>query len=404
MPVPTRIPSMSLKKLQVSMAVSEEANNVAIIFGVTGLVGREIAKSLISSGSSWKVYGIARNPEIQPIITMKSCNPYHFISCDLLNPLETHKKLSLLHDVTHVFWVTWASQFPLDSQETCEHNKTMMSNALNTIITVAKNLKHVSLQTGTKHYISLQPPFEQHQKLHYYHEESPRITSKIPNFYYALEDFLMEKLNGKVTWSVHRPGLLLGNSTRTFYNFMGSLCVYGTFCKHFKIPFIFGGTRKCWEEPYIDGSDSRLVAEQHIWAATKQATDCCRKGEAFNAINGSSFTWKEIWPILGKKFGAYVPEEEEEMVCEGFWYCREMGDEKKKKVWEEIVEKHGLVRTKMEDLANWGFLDALFRFPMKLLVSRDKVDGFGFVKRCNTLNCILYWIDCMRDQKLIPRL
>ncbi|KAI9091583.1 hypothetical protein K1719_028026 [Acacia pycnantha] len=402
--MPTTFPSM------VSTAVSEEANNVAIIFGVTGLVGREITKSLICSESSWKVYGIARNPERQPI-TMKSCNPYHFISCDLLNPLETQKKLSLLHDVTHVFWVTWASQFPLDSQQSYEQNKTMFSNALNTLIMVAKNLKHVSLQTGTKHYISLQPPFEHPLKkrlnFYYYHEEFPRIiTSKIPNFYYALEDLLTEKLNGKVCWSVHRPGLLLGNSTRSFYNFMGSLCVYGTFCKHLQIPFVFGGTRECWEEPYIDGSDSRLVAEQHIWAATKQATDCrYTKGEAFNAINGSSFTWKEIWPILGKKLGAHVPEEEEEMVCEGLWYCREMGgDERKKKVWEEIVEKHGLERTKMEDLANWGFLDALFRFPVKLLVSREKVDGFGFVKRCNTLNGMLYWIDCERDNKLIPRL
>ncbi|XP_054799867.1 (S)-8-oxocitronellyl enol synthase CYC2 [Prosopis cineraria] len=393
---------------RVPMGVSEGAKNVAIIFGVTGLAGREIARSLVSSESPWKVYGIARNPEIQPIITMKSCNPYNFISCDLLNPLETHKNLSPLHDVTHVFWVTWASQFPLDSQQCCEQNKTMMSNALNTIIMVAKNLKHVSLQTGTKHYISLQAPFEQNQKLHYYyHEQAPRIASKTPNFYYALEDLLMEKLNGnnKVFWSVHRPGLLLGSSTRSFYNFIGSLCVYGTFCKHLKIPFVFGGTRKCWEESYIDGSDSRLVAEQHIWAATKQDTACCRKGEAFNAINGSSFTWKEIWPILGKNLGAYVPEEEEEMIDEGFWYCREMGDEKKKKkLWEEIVEKHGLVKTKMEDLANWEFLDALFRFPVKLLVSRDKADGFGFVKRCNTLNCILYWIDCMREQKLIPRL
>lgn len=394
-----------MKNLQMSMAASEEANNVAIIFGVTGLVGREIARRLISSESSWKIYGIARNPEIpfstsSPLTMKKSSNLYHFISCDLLNPSETHKKLSSLHDVTHVFWVTWASQFPLDTHESREQNKTMMSNALNSILSVAKNLKHVSLQTGTKHYVSLQAPFHEEKKLQYYHEEFPRImTSKSLNFYYALEDLLMEKLNGKVSWSVHRPGLLLGSSVRSFYNFMGSLCVYGTLCKHLKLPFVFGGTRKCWEEAYIDGSDARLVAEQHIWAATKKDIVCSTKGQAFNAINGLHFTWKEIWPVLGKKFEVEVPEV---MFVEEFWYSIEMGDEKKKQVWEEIVVKNALVRTKMEDVANWEFLDALFRFPLKLLGSREKVDGHGFVARHKTLNSILYWIDCMRDERLIP--
>ncbi|KAF7833768.1 3-oxo-Delta(4,5)-steroid 5-beta-reductase [Senna tora] len=394
------------------MAASEEdaTNDVAIIFGVTGLVGREIARSLISSESSWKVYGIARNhPEIPPFSSptnKKTSNLYHFISCDLLNPSETHKKLSSLHDVTHVFWVTWASQYPLDTHESLEQNKTMMSNALNSILTIAKNLKHVSLQTGTKHYVSLQPPFhhddDEEKRLHfYYHEEFPRITSKTPSFYYALEDLLMEKLNGKVSWSVHRPGLLLGISNRSFYNFIGSLCVYGTFCKHLKVPFVFGGTRKCWEEAYIDGSDARLVAEQHIWASTRKEIVSSTKGHAFNAINGPIFTWKEIWPILGKKFEVEVVPEEM-MLMEDFWYSIEMGNEKKKQVWEEIVEKNGLVRTKMEDLANWEFLDALFRFPLKLLGSREKVDGLGFVGRCKTLNSILYWIDCMRDEKFIP--
>ncbi|KAK7289807.1 hypothetical protein RIF29_03767 [Crotalaria pallida] len=378
------------------MAPSEEStNNVAIIFGVTGLVGRELAKRLLLLESCWKVYGIARNPEIPPPNYLISPF-YHFISCNLLNPFETQKKLSCLHDVTHVFWVTWSSQFPSETQECCEQNRAMMSNALSSILSVAKNLKHVSLQTGTKHYVSLQGPFNE-EKLHcyYYHEEFPRI-SKVPNFYYALEDLLMEKLNGKVSWSVHRPGLLLGSSVRSFYNFMGSLCVYGSICKHLKLPFVFGGTRNCWEEAYIDGSDARLVADQHIWAATKHDV-LSTNGQAFNSINGPSFTWKEMWPAIGKKFGVQVPKD---MFVENFWFSKAMVE--KQQVWEEIVVENGLVQTRMENLANWEFLDALFRFPLKLLGSRDKVDELGFAARYKTLHSILYWIDCMRDEKLIP--
>ncbi|KAI4306616.1 hypothetical protein L6164_029877 [Bauhinia variegata] len=372
------------------MATAEETCSVAVIFGVTGLVGKELVRKLTSK--SWKVYGIARNPELTPTIK-SSC--YHFISCDLLNPLETQKKLSSLHDVTHLFWVTWASQFPLDSHESCEQNKAMMANALNSILSVAKNLKHVSLQTGTKHYVSLQPPFEEKEELHYYNEDCPRVT-RAHNFYYALEDLLMERLNGKVSWSVHRPGLLLGSSVRSFYNFMGSLCVYGSICKCLNLPFVFGGTRKCWEESYIDGSDARLVADQHIWAATESDT-VTTNGQAFNAINGPSFTWKEIWPALGEKFGVQVPDE---MFTENFWFSIAMAD--KKQVWEEMVEKNGLVQRKMEDLANWEFLDALFRYPSKLLGSREKVDRLGFVSRIKTVNSILYWIDCMKGEKVIP--
>jgi nucleoside-diphosphate-sugar epimerase len=374
------------------MAATKEKKSVAIIFGVTGLVGRELAKKLLLE-SSWKVYGIARNQDTLPNTLLSPS--YNFISCDLLNPLETQKKLSSLQDVTHVFWVTWASQFPLDTQESCDQNKAMMSNALDSLLSNAKNLKHVSLQTGTKHYVSLQAPFDEQKKLYYYNEEFARMSSGL-NFYYALEDLLIEKLNGKVYWSVHRPGLLFGNSIRSFYNFMGSLCVYGSICKKLKIPFVFGGTKECWEEPYIDGSDARLVADQHIWAATKSSI-VSTNGQAFNSINGPSFTWKEVWPIVGKKFGVQVPKE---MVVENFLYSKAMFD--KQQVWGEIVEENGLVKTKVENLANWEFLDALFRFPFKLMGSRDKVEEFGFGARYKTLNSILYWIDCMRDEKVIP--
>ncbi|KAJ0020426.1 hypothetical protein Pint_32555 [Pistacia integerrima] len=334
--------------------------NVAIIFGVTGLVGKELARRLIST-SKWKVYGVARNPEIKPI---QSCN-YHFISCDLLDPLEIQKKLSLLRDVTHVFWVTWATEFMFDAQACCIQNKGMMSNALNAILPRAKALKHVSLQTGMKHYVSLQGPFID-KEIRFYSEEYPRPRAT-QQFYYDLEDLLKEKLAGKVGWSVHRPGVLMGSSCRTFYNFMGSLCVYGS-----------------------------ILAEQHIWAATNEEVSST-DGQAFNAINGPRFTWKEIWPSLGLKFGLQVPQN---MFLEEFTFTKAMSD--KQQVWKEIVEKKGLIETEMEDLANWAFLDILFRCPVKMLGTRDKADRFGFKLKYNTLDSILYWIDSMRDEKLVP--
>lgn len=366
-----------------------EAQFVAVIFGATGLVGKELIKKLLSK-SGWKVYGVARKPE-----TKTTQNPnYHFISCDLLNPVETQEKLSSLQEVTHLFWVTWASQFPLGSQECCEQNKAMLSNALDAILPSTNSLKHFSLQTGAHHYVSLQGPSDG-KEVCYYREDSPRAAGEF-NFYYALEDLVKERLGGEVAWSVHRPGLIMGNSTRTVFNFMGSLCVYASICKHLDLPFVFGGTRECWEEMYIDGSDAGLVAEQHIWAATNEET-YSTDGQAFNAINGPGFIWKDIWPAIGLKFGLEAPKD---MFSPDFVFSRELSD--KAGVWEEIVEREGLVQTAMGDLANWCFLDMLFRCPAKMLGTREKVDRFGNVSTCDTSDSVTYWIDNMREEKLIP--
>ncbi|KAK3035444.1 hypothetical protein RJ639_032869 [Escallonia herrerae] len=369
----------------------KSTKKVAVVFGVTGLVGKELVNKLLSE-SKWKVYGISRKPDIKPIRTSN----YHCISCDLLNPSETERKLSFLHDVTHVFWVTWATQFPLDTYECSEQNKAMLSNALNSMLPKAKALKHVSLQTGMKHYVSIKGPSKVKED-RLYDENAPRATSG-HNFYYVLEDLLKERLTGKAAWSVHRPGLITGCSQRTTLNFIGTLCVYGTICKHLNLPFVFGGTKDCWEEMYLDASDARLVAEQHIWAATNDAIHKNSDGQAFNAINGPSFTWKEIWPAIGSKLGAVVTANG--MFSSDFMVSKAMAD--KGGVWKEIVMKEGLVVTEMEDLANWSFLDVLFRCPVKMLGTRYKADQLGFSTTYETLDSILYWIDAMRNEKLIP--
>lgn len=366
--------------------------NVAVIFGVTGLVGKEIARQLLMR-SSWKVYGVARRPGKIPI---RHPN-FHFISCDLLDAAETREKLCLVEDATHVFWVTWASGFLLDSPECCEQNRVMMANALDVVIPrAAATLKHVSLQTGTKHYISLTGPAEESdQGMRLYDECCPRVESG-HNFYYVLEDLLKERLAGKIAWSIHRPGLIMGSSHSTVFNFMGSLCVYGSICKRRNLPFVFGGDKDCWEEMRVDGSDARLVAGQHIWAASNDAI-YSTTGQALNSINGSSFTWKEIWPAIGLELGVTVPEN---AFSPDFTFSRAMAD--KGELWKDIVREEGLVETEMEDLANWGFMDALFRCPVKMLGTREKADRLGFTTRYNTLDSITYWIAAMREEKLIP--
>ncbi|XP_047312337.1 (S)-8-oxocitronellyl enol synthase CYC2 [Impatiens glandulifera] len=388
---------MTIDKCNGLLGSVQLMENVAIIFGVTGLVGKELAKKLLSE-PGWKVYGIARRPEAIPA-AVQNPKKYNFISCDLLNPTETHQKLNSHLDpqyVTHMFWVTWAGQHPLDTKECYEQNKAMMANALNAILPRAKSLKHFSLQTGTKHYVSLQAPFNS-KSPRFFSEDIHRARPVQYNFYYALEDLLREKLAGKVSWSVHRPGLIMGSSRRTLFNVMGTLCVYGTICKYLNMPFLFGGTRDCWEEMFIDGSDAQLVAKQHVWAATSDH-EYSGQGQAFNAINGESFSWKKAWPSIGMKFGVEVTRMEN--FSEEFTFAAAMAD--MGRVWKEIVKREGLVETEIGDLANWEFMDCLFRCPVKMLGTREKADRMGFRTRCDTTESILYWIEIMRKEKLIP--
>ncbi|KAI4368888.1 hypothetical protein MLD38_017395 [Melastoma candidum] len=375
-----------------------DGSPVAVVFGVTGLVGKELARRLVSF-PGWKVYGVARRPDVIAAFSLSyAASNYHFIPCDLLDPVETERKLSAIkEDVTHVFWITWANDFPLDGPKCCEQNRAMMRNALDPILRKSTSLKHFSLQTGMKHYVSLQSPFDvTEQGMQVYDEMCPRVNTG-RNFYYDMEDLLEEKLaNVKAGWSVHRPGLLIGSSRRTLYNAMGCLGVYGSICKHLNLPFVFGGSRESWKESCIDSSDAGLVAEQHIWAATDEKLGL-RKGEAYNAIDGTRFTWKEIWPALANKFGVEL---RGEAFVEDFWYSKEMDD--KKEAWREIVERKNLVQTEVEDLANWGFLDILFRCPAKMLGTRSKANKLGFTEERRAEYSILYWVDQMRHERLIP--
>ncbi|KAH6810522.1 Rossmann-fold superfamily protein [Perilla frutescens var. frutescens] len=372
-------------------AKNAKCTNVAVIFGVTGLVGKELAGRLLSRG--WKVYGVARRPDSSTAIINKH-QGYNFMSCDILDSREAQDKLSPINDVTHIFWVTWASQFPLDSPECYDQNKTMMANALIALLPKAERLRHVSLQTGVKHYVSLQELLD--KGVGCYDERSPRVIAG-HNFYYGLEDLLQEMLPlYKVAWSIHRPGFIIGSSRRTYYDLIGSICVYGTICKYLNLPFVFGGTKKCWEEMYIDTSDARLVADQQIFVATghEQAVE----GRAYNAINGEYYIWKEIWPAIGAKLGAEAPENG--AFSGDFVYSLAMGG--KEGVWKEIVAKEGLVVTEMKELANWDLLDQMFRCPAKMLCTRNKIDLIGFKSRYHVLDSIIYWIDVMRADKLIP--
>jgi len=364
--------------------------NVALVVGVTGIVGNSLAEILPladTPGGRWKVYGVARRP--RP--SWNADHPVEYIQCDITDPTDATTKLSVLTDVTHVFYVCWASR-PTEA-ENCEINGAMLRNVLTAVIPNAPNLRHVSIQTGGKHYVG---PFESFGKIKYheppYTEDMPRLDYH--NFYYTLEDVLFEETGKKegVSWSVHRPLLIFGFSPYSMMNIIGTICVYAAICKHEGVPLKFPGTKLAWENYYM-ASDADLIAEQHIWAAV----DPYAKNEAFNCSNGDVFRWKQLWKVLAEQFGI----EEYGFDEEGPRLKLSELMKDKGPVWDEIVKENGLQVTKLEEVAEWWFADACFG-GNGFTDSMNKSKEHGFLGFRNTKNSLINWIDRTRAYKIVP--
>ncbi|VFQ68386.1 unnamed protein product [Cuscuta campestris] len=366
--------------------------SVALVVGVTGIVGNSLAEILPladTPGGPWKVYGVGRRP--RP--SWSSDHPIQYVQCDISDRDETDSKLSALADVTHVFYVTWANRST--ELENCEANGGMFRNVLEAVIPNCPNLAHICLQTGRKHYTG---PFQTFLKSAHpdapYHEDFPRLD--LPNFYYTLEDILLEevkKKEGLLTWSVHRPGLIHGFSPYSMMNIVGALCVYAAICKHEGVPLQFPGLKSAWD-CYYDCSDADLIAEQEIWAAV----DPYAKNEAFNVSNGDVFKWKHLWKVLAEQF------EVEAGGLEGEGEGRVTLEEVMKgkgHVWDEIVRENGLVPTKLEEVGQWWFVDFVLSIECPL-DTMNKSKEHGFLGFRNTKKAFVSWIDKVKAHKIVP--
>ncbi|KAI9201242.1 hypothetical protein LWI28_020642 [Acer negundo] len=363
--------------------------SVGLIIGVTGIVGNSLAEILPLSdtpGGPWKLYGVARRPKPD-----WNSHLVEYIQCDVSDPNQTQSKLSVLTDVTDIFYVTWTSR-PTEA-ENCEINGAMLRNVLRAVIPNAPNLRHICFQTGAKHYVG---PFESFGKVQPHDtpftEDLPRLN--FPNFYYTQEDILFEEVEKKegLTWSVHRPLQIFGFSPYSLMNIVGTLCVYAAICKHEGVPLKFPGTKGAWE-CYTMASDADLIAEQHIWATV----DPNAKNEVFNCSNGDVFKWKHLWKVLAEQFDieSYGLEEGGEIVK------LEEIMKGKEAVWEEIVRENKLQPTKLDEVAVWWFADTMLNVEVAM-DSMNKSKENGFLGFRNSKNSFITWIDKMRSYKIVP--
>jgi nucleoside-diphosphate-sugar epimerase len=349
----------------------------ALVVGVTGISGHNVAERLLADG--WPVSGISRRaPSDLPGV--------RHVGVDITDTEATRAALSG-GDYSHLFFCTWSRQ---DTEaENIRVNGAMLRNVLDGL-DGDDALRHVALVTGLKHYLG---PFESYGKVKPdtpFREEQGRLD--YDNFYYEQEDILFAAAERRgFTWSVHRAHTMIGWALGNAMNMGVTLAAYGAICRESGRPFVFPGSQQQWEG-ITDITDARLLARQLEWAATTPEA----ANEAFNTVNGDVFRWQRMWSVvaggLGLEAAPYPghPTPLEEQMAGAA------------PVWNRIVERHGLVPNRLDELASWWHSDADLGRPLETFTDMGKCRRFGFLDYQDSERSFLDLFDRLRAERIMP--
>ena len=353
-------------------------NRSALIAGVSGIVGNNLARHLLRQG--WEVSGLARRPPAD----IAGLQP---VAADLLEPAGLRQALAGSRP-SHIFITTWLRQ-PTEA-ENIRVNSAMVRNLLDAVRPAA-SVRHLALVTGLKHYLG---PFEAYGKGRLpatpFREEQPRLD--VENFYYAQEDevFAAASRDG-FGWSVHRPHTIVGYSIGNAMNMGVTLAVYATICREAGRPFLFPGSAAQWHG-LTDMTDARLLARHLQWAAT---TPAARDG-AFNVVNGDIFRWNWMWGRLAGWFGL----EPAAFPGQGTPLERQLADAAP--LWAEIARKHDLIEPDLSRLASAWHTDADLGRPIEVVTDMGKSRRLGFLDYQSSDDAFFDLFGRLREARIIP--
>lgn len=359
------------------MTGNRSAPRRALVVGVTGISGGNVARKLLADG--WEVTGICRRPDgIEDGIAA--------VAADLLDREAVEAAVRGIAP-THVFFTTW--QRRATEAENCDVNGRMLRNLLDAV-SAEGTVEHVALTTGLKHYLG---PFEAYAKVEPdtpFSEEQERLPYE--NFYYTQEDILFAATERDgYTWSVHRPHTLIGWALGNTMNMGVTLAVYAAICRETGRPFRYPGSQQQWEA-VTDVTDATLLADHLVWAATTPAA----ANQALNVVNGDVFRWRRLWPRLAAALGV----DAEGYDGEPAPLQEQMRDAAS--VWPEIVRKHKLRETDVESLASWWHTDADLGRTIETFTSMSRSRQLGFLEVRDTESSFVSLFERLRAERIVP--
>ena len=164
-------------------------------------------------------------------------------------------------------------------------------------------------------------------------------------------------------------------------------------------------TNQLYWDKVEDCSDAGLIAAFTVWVST---TPSCGN-QAFNIVNGDTYTWREMWPRIATYLGAKATSEQtftkavpnEGEVQQEFSLVEWHKD--KRPVWEAICDKAGMPEAKATfDAGTWQLLDWVWRRTWSGILSMDKAKAYGWTGYKDSYDSITESFERSRALKQIP--
>lgn len=349
------------------------SKKTAVIAGASGFIGRRIADHLIAQG--WDVIGLARKPPAATLPGMR------WIAVDLADAAACRAALAEVQGVTHVFYAARYDHPVEGKPEDVETNAAMLENLVTTIETDA--LEHVHAVHGTKYYGHQLGPVPVPLT-----EESPR--AKGMNYYFAQEDFLRERVKGaRWSYSTSRPHGFLDEAIDHARSIGLFISVYAAIQRELGLAFAFPGSPAGYDK-LTQLTDLRLLARAIHWMATEPR--CAN--QSFNVVNGDTPRWCELWPRFAAWLGMDAGTPRKLSLPQ---YMADKGA-----VWDRIVEKHGLRKTRLDDLVVWSYGDYHLRPEWDVFSSMAKARALGFDETLDSGAVLIRQFEHYRAEKIIP--
>ena len=347
---------------------------VALIAGVSGIVGRGITTRLLGEG--WQVIGLSRTPPKPGIDGLEH------VTADLTDAdALTDALAGCGAAVTHIFYAGRAPD--PDPAVEAARNTAMLVNTVEAVQSAGASLVHVHSVHGTKWYGSHIGPFKTPAE-----EDDARCP--VPNFYFEQQDWLaVEAPKRGFTWSTTRPHLLIGFSLGYPHNILSVVAVHAVLCREQGRPLTFPGTQGHFDR-VSQVTDIDLLVDAMQWCATSPAA----ANEPFNVINADYFRWKDVWPDIAAFFGLEPAGVKTESLTETFAAAQG--------AWREMVARDGLSEPAIDRIANGPYGDATFAATWDDMSSTVKIRRAGFDRVYASRESLLGALAAYRRHRVIP--
>jgi nucleoside-diphosphate-sugar epimerase len=359
-----------------------------VVAGCNGLNGGNLIKHLLNT-EQWNVIGIGRNAPKN--WSWNNNEHFRFVGVDLSDRMACNDAFTSWQfvEANYLFYAAYSKS--ATAEEDIQTNASMFRNCLELLHDRCNKLTGVALYSSTRYYGVHLGPYKTPAT-----ENDPRHLGI--NFQFNQEDFLREFQRGK-SWNyvIVRPAPSVGYSPKSEHNLAVSIAVYATMCREYpEFIFKFPGTT----ESYNAANDcccSDLLGEMMNWWAIEGVNDHRSRNTVFNVANGDIFRYRYLWPFFASYFN--IPFEEPEGNIQYNTTSTIAGMQRK---WDDIVHKHGLVPTRLNDLCSFEFLDFVCHKNYDSIVNINKLKTAGFLEFRITENCFENTFNELKKLKIIP--